>query len=111
MVRILGVALVLAGATFGLANAATADPIRVDGSLFSVGSVCAGTTAVAVLPDSFDAGRPVRLSAGTWSADALAGSVVSVPVGAASLEVKAAGFRDGLPHEVIDEITVEGSCR
>lgn len=110
MVRILGVALVLAGVTFGAASAATADPVRVEGSLFSGGAVCAGTAALAVVPDAFDAGTRVRLTAGDWSAIAQAGDLVTVPAGSESTEVKAAGFRDGLPHEVIDRLTVEGHC-
>ena len=110
MVRILGVALVLAGVTLGAASVATAEVVRVEGSLFAEPTVCA-STAVAVVPDAFDAGTPVRLSAGNWSAIAETGAVVTVPVGIAPIEVKAAGFRDGLPHEVIDRVAVEAGCR
>ena len=112
MVRILGVALVLAGVTLGAATVATADPVRVDGSLFGDRSVCAGEPAVALVPAEFDAGVPVRLSSGTWSAVVEAGDVVTVPVPAeaGTVEVKAAGFRDGLPHDRIDRLAVGEPC-
>lgn len=112
MVRILGVALVLAGVTLGAATVATADPVRVDGSLFADRSVCAGGQAVALVPGAYDAGTPVRLSSGTWSTLAEAGELVRVPVPAApgTVEVKAAGFRDGLPHDRIDRLAVGEPC-
>ena len=111
MVRILGVALVLAGLTLGAASVATAEGVRVEGSLFSQTTACAGVGAVAVVPDVLDGGRPVRLSTDGWSAQAVAGEVVVVPVEAGTIEVKAAGFRDGLPHDLIDRVSVEEPCR
>lgn len=112
MVRILGVALVLGGVTLGAATVATADPVRVDGSLFADRTVCAGDRAPALVPGEFDAGAPVRLSSGTWSALAEAGDVVLVPAPteAGTVEVKAAGLRGGLPHDRIDRLTVGEPC-
>ena len=116
MFRLLGLALAILGAIGGLSQMAAADTVRHDGALFGevrvVTAGCARADAVALVPDQFDAGAPVRLSAPGWSAEAEAGDVVTValPAAAGEVEVLAAGTRDGLPHVVIDSLTVEAGC-
>jgi hypothetical protein len=131
--RFVGAILLVTAAALGLTSVANAGQVRARGSLLGAGrqmtvrdcSLDFEADAVAVpSADRFDPGSTVLVSAsdpdglgsGGGETSVGAGALVRIHVpahtapGTHRVEVKAAGTRDGLPAEVIDELTVDVRC-